>query len=252
MERGGIVLTTTNRPAIFLDRDGVINHNRSDHVKSWAEFEFLPGVFEALARLARLKVPIIVITNQGAIGRGLTTFEAVDEIHARMVLAIQEHGGRVDDVLYCPHKPDDRCDCRKPQPGMLKLAAQRWQIDLKQSVLIGDADTDILAATAVGCRSGLVLSGRGRNLVARLPQLGLQDIPCFDHLNAAVDWIAMQILAASQPAFANVETNITAQRILPPMLLHEDGSFAMHKVQPRADEALASDSPVNESLANQH
>lgn len=221
-------------------------------MKSWAEFEFLPGVFEALARLARLDVPIIVITNQGAIGRGLTTHEAVDEIHARMVLAIQEHGGRVDDVLYCPHKPDDRCDCRKPQPGMLKLAAQRWQIDLNRSVLIGDADTDILAATAAGCRSGLVLSGRGRNLVARLPQLGLQRIPCFDHLNAAVDWIATQLLAAPQLALANVEANIAAQRIPPQMLLHEDGSFAMQKGQARANKVVASDSRVNESLANQH
>ncbi len=146
--------------AVFLDRDGVINKNRSDHVKSWAEFEFLPGVFDALRELAALDVRVIVISNQGAIGRGMTTFEAVDDIHARMLLAVQTQAGRIDDVLYCPHKPDEGCVCRKPKAGMLKLAADKWQLDLSQSFLIGDADTDILAGHEVGCHATLVLTGR--------------------------------------------------------------------------------------------
>lgn len=152
--------------AVFLDRDGVINKNRNDHVKTWAEFEFLPGVLDALRDLAMLDVVVIVITNQGAIGRGLTTFEAVDDIHARMILAVQRHGGRIDDVIYCPHLPSAGCACRKPQPGMLIAAAKKWQIDLAQSFLIGDADTDILAGRAAGCYTTLVLTGRASVQVA--------------------------------------------------------------------------------------
>ena len=143
-----------------MDRDGVINKNRNDHVKTWSEFEFLPGVFEALRELAALDVLVIVITNQGAIGRGMTTFEAVDDIHARMTLMVQAQVGRIDDVLYCPHRPDEDCACRKPKPGMLKIAAEKWQLDLSESFLIGDADTDILAGREVGCHTVLVLTGR--------------------------------------------------------------------------------------------
>lgn len=161
MQTGSTGLRSATNRAIFLDRDGVINKNRADHVKSWAEFEFLPDVFGALRDLATLDLPIIVITNQGAIGRELTTHEAVDDIHARMLIAVQEQGGRIDDVLYCPHKPEDRCDCRKPQPGLLKQAAERWHLDLSQCFLVGDAETDIQAGQWVGCRSLLVLTGRG-------------------------------------------------------------------------------------------
>jgi D-glycero-D-manno-heptose 1,7-bisphosphate phosphatase len=148
--------------AVFVDRDGVICRNRTDHVKSWEEFVFLPGAVEAMVRLARTNMPIVVITNQAVINRGIITADVVEDINARMVQAIEAAGGRIDDVLYCPHRPDEQCDCRKPKPGMLLTAAKRWGVDLSQSYLVGDAKTDMQTAQSVGCRSYLVLTGRGR------------------------------------------------------------------------------------------
>ena len=147
--------------AIFLDRDGVICENRTDHVKSWDEFRFIPGAKESLAALSRLGLPIVVITNQAAINRGLTTAAAVEDIHRRMVAEVAAFGGRIDRVLYCPHRPDEHCNCRKPEPGMLLRAAAEMNIDLSQSYLVGDALTDIQAGLRVGADAILVLSGRG-------------------------------------------------------------------------------------------
>jgi D-glycero-D-manno-heptose 1,7-bisphosphate phosphatase len=148
--------------AVFVDRDGVICHNRDDHVKNWKEFVFLPGAVTAMVRLARLDWPIVVITNQAVINRGMVSVETVEEINARMVRVVEAAGGRIDQVMYCPHRPDEHCDCRKPHPGMLLKAAQKLGVDLAQSYLIGDAETDMQAARAVGCRRYLVLTGRGR------------------------------------------------------------------------------------------
>lgn len=177
------------RPAIFLDRDGVINQNRSDYVKSWAEFDFLPGVLEALRCLTQLGWPIIVVSNQSAIGRGLLTPPAVDEIHERMVDAIRRAGGRVDAVLYCPHHPDARCLCRKPQPGLLWEAQARFHLDLARSFLVGDAESDMLAALAVGSRPILVKSGRGMEQLARLGHHILRYVHVVNDLMEAADWI---------------------------------------------------------------
>ena len=147
--------------AIFLDRDGVICENRSDYVKSWREFEFLPGVKDSIAALSRLGLPIVVVTNQAAIGRGLVSAEAVEAIHERMVAEIAAYGGRIDRVIYCPHRPEDECACRKPKPGMLLQIAAEMKIDLSQSYLVGDAASDLQAGQEVGCRTFLVLTGRG-------------------------------------------------------------------------------------------
>jgi D-glycero-D-manno-heptose 1,7-bisphosphate phosphatase len=147
--------------AIFLDRDGVICENRSDHVKSWPEFRFLPGAKRSIAALSRLGLPIIVITNQAVIGRKMATVSTIEDIHQRMVAELAAHGGRIDRVIYCPHRPEDKCDCRKPKPGMLLQAAQEMDIDLSHSYMIGDAATDLIAAQEVGCKTFLVLTGRG-------------------------------------------------------------------------------------------
>ncbi|RME46539.1 MAG: HAD family hydrolase [Caldilineae bacterium] len=148
-------------PAIFLDRDGVICENRPDYVKSWAEFRFLPGVREGLALLNRLGLPIVVVSNQSAVNRGLTTVAAVDDIHRRMLDAVRAAEGRIDRVFYCPHRPDEACSCRKPRPGMLLQAARELNLDLSRSYLVGDAATDLLAGHSVGCQTMLVLTGRG-------------------------------------------------------------------------------------------
>ena len=179
--------------AIFLDRDGVINQNRADYVKSWSEFVFEAGALDALAKLAGLHLPIIVITNQGAIGRGLTTHEAVDEIHRRMKAAVHEAGGRIDDVLYCPHHPDEDCACRKPRPGMLIEAAARWHLDLDRSFLIGDAVTDLETGWAVGCQTALVKTGRGLDQLATLQGQGKTDFQIAENLCDAAHWVADQL-----------------------------------------------------------
>jgi histidinol-phosphate phosphatase family protein len=149
------------RRAVFLDRDGVICQNRDDYVKSWEEFAFISGAREALARLARSDLDIVIVTNQSAINRRIVPRAVVEDIHARMIRAIEAAGGRVELVTYCPHRPDEGCDCRKPKPGMLLAAAKDLHVDLRQSYLVGDAGSDMRAGQAVGCQCYLVLTGRG-------------------------------------------------------------------------------------------
>lgn len=142
--------------AVFLDRDGVINRNRPDYVKAWEEFEFLPGALKALERLAGSPFYIVVVTNQSAVGRGLLSWQDLEEIHARMEMEIRQAGGRLNGVYCCPHTPADLCDCRKPSPGLLLRAAKDLNLDLGASWLIGDSLNDVAAAQAVGVRPILV------------------------------------------------------------------------------------------------
>lgn len=146
--------------AILLDRDGVINRERADYVKSWQEFQLLPGVLPALARLATLSIPIVVITNQSVIGRGLIEAAVVTDLHQRLLEVVTAAGGRIDAFFVCPHHPADKCGCRKPQPGLLQQAAQQLTFSLSEALFIGDAMTDYEAACAAGCQSILVRSGR--------------------------------------------------------------------------------------------
>lgn len=141
---------------VLLDRDGVINRMRPDHVKSWEELELLPGAVEALARLTRAGCRLVVLTNQSAIGRGLITREQVDQIHDRLDAVVARAGGRIDAYLLCPHTPLDGCACRKPAPGLLLRARDELGIDLTRAVLIGDQLSDLDAARAAGCRAILV------------------------------------------------------------------------------------------------
>jgi histidinol-phosphate phosphatase family protein len=138
-------------PAVLLDRDGVINRRRPDFVRSWAEFEFLPGALEALRRLRAAGSRVVVLTNQSAVGRGLLGHDQLDLIHARMRAAVEDAGGRIDAVLACVHAPRDGCGCRKPAPGLFHRAARELRVDLGRSVMVGDARTDIEAARAAGC-----------------------------------------------------------------------------------------------------
>jgi len=149
--------------AVFLDRDGVICRNLGNHVKSWDEFQFLPQAKEAIARLTEAGLPVVVITNQAIINRGIVPASVVEDIHRRMIAEVETQGGRIARVYYCPHRPDEQCGCRKPQTGMLLQAATDLGIVPEDSCLIGDALTDILAAQAVGIKPYLVLSGRGRH-----------------------------------------------------------------------------------------
>ncbi len=172
----------------FLDRDGVINCERADYVKTWDEFIFLPGALPALRRLATLNLPILVISNQSAIGRGLVARKTVDAIHQQAQATIEATGGRVDGFFVCPHHPDLHCACRKPQPGLLQQAAAQFKLDLAQCLFIGDAITDFQAAQAAGCQSILVKSGRQG---AQLQQLMTTNnpTPVVADLAAAVEMI---------------------------------------------------------------
>ena len=175
--------------AVFIDRDGVICHNRDDHVKSWAEFEFQSGARESLTRLAQLDVLIVVITNQAIINRGMVPVRTVEHIHRQMVKEIEKAGGRVDRVLYRPHGLDEHCAYREPQPGLLLQVSREMGVDLAQSYLIGDAYADIQAGETVGCRCFLVLTGRGRNELRRCLLHGQNGFRVSSDLESAVDTI---------------------------------------------------------------
>lgn len=146
---------------IFVDRDGVINENRADYVKSCQEFRFLPGSREAIAQLTRAGHRIIVCSNQAAVARGLVSIETVEEIHRCMLAGIAELGGAIEKVYYCPHGKDENCACRKPRPGMLLRARDELALDLSDAVFIGDSITDVRAALAAGVQAMLVLTGLG-------------------------------------------------------------------------------------------
>jgi D-glycero-D-manno-heptose 1,7-bisphosphate phosphatase len=156
----------TARQAIFLDRDGVIIHNRANYVRSWADVRIYPRALRALARLAQLPTAIVVVSNQSAIGKGLLTLQESERINARIRELVTEQGGRLDAFYICPHNNTDHCQCRKPQPGMFLQAARDLHLDLATSWMVGDALTDMQAADAAGIPHRiLVLSGRGRKQV---------------------------------------------------------------------------------------
>ena len=176
------------KPAIFLDRDGVVIQNRPDYVRSWRDVEFLPAAVDALARLADTPYPIVFVTNQSAVGRGIISLETAQEINRRLVAELRAQGCRVDGVFMCPHAPEDGCNCRKPKPGLLFQAAEALGLDLPASLMIGDAWTDLQAGAAAGVpRLGLLLTGRGRQQLAlpRPPEVAHARV--FSDLSAALD-----------------------------------------------------------------
>ena len=192
-------MTAAASRAVFLDRDGVINRNRDDYVKSWEEFEFLPGALEALQRLAGLDCRVVVVSNQSVIGRGIVTRATVEDIHRRMTDAIVQAGGRIDGIWYCPHRPEEKCGCRKPGDGLLRDAAQALDIELASSIMIGDAQSDIVAAKAAGCRAVLVKTGRGVEHAARMPSSVLEGVYVAGDLAEAVACIARLWQESSMP-----------------------------------------------------
>lgn len=146
---------------VFLDRDGVINVDSPDYVKSPDEFHFIPGSTEAIAMLHQAGCDIIVVTNQSAVGRGMISHETLQRIFDKMIQGVEADGGKIKDIFFCPHTPDEGCSCRKPAPGLILQAAEKYDIDLYHSVMVGDSVKDIAAARAARCRlAALVLSGK--------------------------------------------------------------------------------------------
>ena len=141
------------KKAVFFDRDGVINKERKNYVKTIEELEIFPNIIEPIKKLKNSGFVIIVVTNQSAINRGLITHKKVEEIHSTIQEYLKKYGTKIDGFYYCPHRPDENCQCRKPKPGLLFKAADELQLNLQSSWLIGDNDTDTQAAITAGCRA---------------------------------------------------------------------------------------------------
>jgi D-glycero-D-manno-heptose 1,7-bisphosphate phosphatase len=146
------------KPAVFVDRDGVIIRNRADYVRAWSETELLPGAVEALATLSQNGHRVVVVTNQSAIGRGIVSRKEVRSIHRHIAEAVERAGGRIDSFLVCPHTPEAGCSCRKPRPGLLLKAQRQMKIDLASAYMVGDQPSDVEAARRAGCRPVMLMS----------------------------------------------------------------------------------------------
>lgn len=199
-----VMTHTLRRRAVFLDRDGTINVNRPDHVKSLDEFELLPGAIEAIRLLSTTPLAIIIVTNQSAINRGLAPAETVDAINGRLAAAVRAGGGRLDGVYYCPHRPDEQCECRKPRPGLLLQAQAQHDLDLADSYVVGDAVTDVDLALAAGCRPVLVLTGRGGAQRSRLTPEQERVTHVAADLAEAARWICREEAARATAACAEL------------------------------------------------
>ena len=147
---------------VILDRDGTINHDSDQHIKSPAEWMPIKGSVEAIARLTQNGWRVVVATNQSGIGRGLFDMATLNAIHDTMHRAVHLAGGRIDAIFFCPHAGDANCECRKPKPGMLLEIARRMNVELEGVPMVGDSLRDLQAATAAGARPVLVLTGKGR------------------------------------------------------------------------------------------
>lgn len=148
---------------IILDRDGVINQDSDDFIKSVDEWQPIPGSLEAIALLHRHDYRIVVITNQSGIGRGLFSLATLNDIHRHMLSETRKKGGLIEAIFFCPHAPDAGCNCRKPLTGMYKDMANRLKIEMNGVPAVGDSMRDLLAAHAVGALPVLVKTGKGKN-----------------------------------------------------------------------------------------
>jgi D-glycero-D-manno-heptose 1,7-bisphosphate phosphatase len=187
-------------PGVFLDRDGTVTVERG-YISSPQDVEFYPNSVEAIRRLNRIAVPVVVVSNQSGIARGLLTENKLKQIHARMEYLLRSQGVHIDGVYYCPHHPDfgppkyrRDCDCRKPATGMLREASRQLNIDLSSSYVVGDKTTDVMLGKNAGCASVLVLTGFG---TLELERLGASTVDGPDFvapdLLAAADWIIEQM-----------------------------------------------------------
>ena len=178
---------------VFLDRDGVINFDSPDYIKSWEAFRFIPGSLEAIARLTRAGIAVIVITNQSAVNRGMISLEELETMHRRMRRAVADSGGHITDIFFCPHRPDENCDCRKPKPGMILTARDHHGLDLASAVMVGDSAKDILTGRAAGCGATvLVKTGNGEAAMQSLAKKGTLPDHVANDLAAAANWILDQ------------------------------------------------------------
>lgn len=165
---------------VILDRDGVINFDSDQFIKSPDEWRPIPGSLEAIARLNQAGFRVVVASNQSGVGRGLFDMATLNAIHAKMHKQTASVGGRIDAVFFCPHAADSKCACRKPRPGLFLEIGSRLHMDLKGTFAVGDGLRDVEAALAVGAKPILVRTGKGLKTLeeGQLPK----DVPVFDNL----------------------------------------------------------------------
>ncbi len=169
---------------IILDRDGVINEDSDAFVKSLAEWIPIPGSIEAIARLSQHDWIVTVATNQSGLARGHFDLAALQEMHDALEQRVIEQGGRIGLIRFCPHGPDDRCDCRKPRSGLFHQIAEHFQMELAGVPVVGDSLRDLEAGVAVGCAPFLVRTGKGRQTERQPLPVGTH---VFDNLAAVAD-----------------------------------------------------------------
>lgn len=171
---------------IILDRDGVINHDSDDYIKSPDEWQPIDGSLEAIARLNHAGYTVAIASNQSGLARGYFDIEVLAAMHKKMDELLAKMGGRIDAVFYCPHGPDDACHCRKPKPGMLLDIGQRFNVPLKQAIFVGDSIADITAANNANAQAVLVRTGKGIKAEKILQSENKSSIPVYDDLASAV------------------------------------------------------------------
>lgn len=168
---------------IILDRDGVINEDSPNYIKSAEEWIPIPGSLEAIAKLTQAGITIAVATNQSGIARGFYSIETLEAIHHKMKTEVSKAGGDIAAIFFCPHGPDDQCNCRKPKPGLLNAIHQHFNQPLSNTWAIGDSLRDLQAATRAGCCPILVLTGNGKKTQSALET----PVPTYANLAKAVD-----------------------------------------------------------------
>jgi D-glycero-D-manno-heptose 1,7-bisphosphate phosphatase len=171
---------------VLLDRDGVINYDSDDFIKSPEEWLPIEGSLEAIALLNEHGFKVVVITNQSGLARGLFNTATLEKIHAKMQRMSAEKGGKIDAIYFCPHGPDDDCNCRKPKPGLLRAFADDNNVNLNGIAVIGDSLRDLQSAEAVGASPILVKTGKGEQTLHKNPNL---NIPVFENLYDAAKYI---------------------------------------------------------------
>jgi D-glycero-D-manno-heptose 1,7-bisphosphate phosphatase len=171
-------------PAVFLDRDGTLNVDK-DYVYRYTDWEWIPGVLEGLKKLRTLGFHLVVVSNQSGVGRGYYTIVDVQTLHGQVAQDLRKKGIEIAGFYFCPHGPDDGCDCRKPKPGLIWQAEKDFKIDLHRSYFIGDKLIDLQAAQAAGVQPILVGTGYGEKAKETLPK----GVPYVKNVLAASQWI---------------------------------------------------------------
>jgi D-glycero-D-manno-heptose 1,7-bisphosphate phosphatase len=171
---------------VILDRDGVINVDSADFIKSADEWQAIPGSIEAIAELSRHGFKIAVLTNQSGVGRGLFDLQALDAMHDKMLDSVRALGGDIEAIYFCPHGPQDGCACRKPKPGLFLQLAREHEVDLSRTYAVGDSGRDLQAAIRAGAKPILVKTGKGLKTLADYPN---PNFPVFENLYDAARFI---------------------------------------------------------------